>query len=58
MKFTNDEIRKGMLLYAVTDRIWLKEGQWSNLPSDSGKRLGCSILSGGSRTAEGPVQPP
>lgn len=27
MKFTNDEIRKGMLLYAVTDRIWLKEGQ-------------------------------
>ena len=27
MKFTNDEIRKGMLLYAVTDRSWLKEGQ-------------------------------
>ena len=27
MKFTRDEIRKGMLLYAVTDRSWLKEGQ-------------------------------
>lgn len=27
MKFTKDEIREGMLLYAVTDRSWLKEGQ-------------------------------
>lgn len=27
MKFTQDEIRKGMLLYAVTDQSWLKEGQ-------------------------------
>ena len=27
MKFTKDEIRKGMLLYAVTHRSWLKEGQ-------------------------------
>lgn len=27
MKFTKDEIRKGMLLYAVTDRSWLQEGQ-------------------------------
>lgn len=27
MKFTRDEIRKSMLLYAVTDRMWLKEGQ-------------------------------
>ena len=27
MKFTKDEIRKGMLLYAVTDRCWLKEGE-------------------------------
>ena len=27
MKFTKDEIRKAMLLYAVTDRSWLKEGQ-------------------------------
>lgn len=27
MKFTKDEIRRGMLLYAVTDRSWLKEGQ-------------------------------
>lgn len=27
MKFTNDEIRRAMLLYAVTDRSWLKEGQ-------------------------------
>ena len=27
MRFTTDEIRKGMLLYAVTDQSWLKEGQ-------------------------------
>lgn len=27
MKFTKDEIRRSMLLYAVTDRRWLKEGQ-------------------------------
>ena len=27
MKFSKDEIRKGMLLYAVTDRCWLKEGE-------------------------------
>ena len=27
MKFTTNEIRRGMLLYAVTDRSWLKEGQ-------------------------------
>ena len=27
MQFTTDEIRKGMLLYAVTDQSWLKEGQ-------------------------------
>ena len=27
MKFTRDEIRKAMLLYAVTDRMWLKEGE-------------------------------
>ncbi len=27
MKFTKDEIRKAMLLYAVTDRAWLKEGE-------------------------------
>ena len=27
MKFTQDDIRKGMLLYAVTDQSWLKEGQ-------------------------------
>ena len=27
MKFTKDEIRAAMLLYAVTDRMWLKEGQ-------------------------------
>ena len=27
MKFTKDEIRKGMLLYAVTDQSWLKEGK-------------------------------
>ena len=27
MNFTKDEIRKGMLLYAVTDQSWLKEDQ-------------------------------
>lgn len=27
MKFTKDDIRKGMLLYAITDQSWLKEGQ-------------------------------
>lgn len=27
MKYTKDEIRKSMLLYAVTDQTWLKEGQ-------------------------------
>ena len=27
MKFTKDEIQQAMLLYAVTDRMWLKEGQ-------------------------------
>lgn len=27
MKFTKEEIRSGMLLYAITDRMWLKEGQ-------------------------------
>ena len=27
MRFTKDEIRKAMLLYAVTDSSWLKEGQ-------------------------------
>lgn len=27
MKFSKEEIRKSMLLYAVSDRMWLKEGQ-------------------------------
>lgn len=27
MKFTKDEIRSAMLLYAVTDQMWLKEGE-------------------------------
>ena len=27
MNFTKDEIRKAMLLYAVTDQMWLKEGE-------------------------------
>ena len=27
MKFTRDEIRKAMLLYAVTDQMWLKDGE-------------------------------
>lgn len=27
MKYTKDDIRKSMLLYAVTDRRWLKEGE-------------------------------
>ena len=27
MKFTKDDIRRSMLLYAVTDRTWLRQGQ-------------------------------
>lgn len=27
MKFTRDEIRRAMLLYAVTDQAWLREGE-------------------------------
>ena len=27
MKYSKEEIRKSMLLYAVTDRMWLKEGE-------------------------------
>ena len=27
MKFSKDEIRRAMMLYAVTDRMWLKEGE-------------------------------
>ena len=27
MKFTKEEIHKSMLLYAVTDRMWLNEGE-------------------------------
>lgn len=27
MKFTRDEIRRSMLLYAITDRTWLKDGE-------------------------------
>ncbi|MBQ8144298.1 MAG: thiamine phosphate synthase [Butyricicoccus sp.] len=27
MKYTKDDIRKAMLLYAVTDRMWLHEGE-------------------------------
>ena len=27
MKFTKDEIRRAMLLYAITDRSWLKQGE-------------------------------
>lgn len=27
MKFTKDELRRSMLLYAVTDRAWLKKGE-------------------------------
>ena len=26
-RFTKEEIRRAMLLYAVTDRYWLKEGE-------------------------------
>ncbi|MEG2936636.1 MAG: thiamine phosphate synthase, partial [Clostridium sp.] len=27
MKFSKEEIKSSMLLYAVTDRMWLKEGE-------------------------------
>ena len=37
MKFTRDEIRRSMLLYAVTDRAWLKPGE--TLPQVAGAVL-------------------
>ena len=27
MKFSKEEIQNSMLLYAVTDRMWLKDGE-------------------------------
>ena len=43
MKFTKDEIRKAMLLYAVTDQMWLKEGETLSCVVEevfrSGKRI-------------------
>ena len=52
MKYSKEEIRKSMLLYAVTDRMWLKEGEkltdvcrkcagaWGNISADPGERPG------------------
>ena len=37
MRFTRDEIRRSMLLYAVTDRAWLKPGE--TLPQVAGAVL-------------------
>ena len=34
MKFTRDEIRRSMLLYAISDRTWLKEGRRSHAAAE------------------------
>ena len=44
MKFTRDEIRKAMLLYAVTDQMWLKEGETLGDVVESVLRNGATFL--------------
>lgn len=44
MKFTKDEIRKSMLLYAVTDRMWLKEGETLAQVTEDVLRSGATFL--------------
>ena len=44
MKFTKDEIRKAMLLYAVTDQMWLKEGETLGDVVESVLRNGATFL--------------
>ena len=52
MKYSKEEIRRSMLLYAVTDRMWIKgrrkadrcmqkcAGARGNISADSGERSG------------------
>ena len=44
MKFTKDEMRKAMLLYAVTDQMWLKEGETLGDVVESVLRNGATFL--------------
>ena len=44
MKFTRDEIRKAMLLYAVTDQMWLKDGETLSDVVESVLRSGATFL--------------
>ena len=44
MKFTKDEIRKAMLLYAVTDQMWLKEGETLTDVAESVLQNGATFL--------------
>ena len=44
MKFTRDEIRKAMLLYAVTDQMWLREGETLGDVVESVLRNGATFL--------------
>ena len=44
MKFTKDEIRASMLLYAVTDRMWLKEGESLVSVAESVLKNGATFL--------------
>ena len=44
MKFTKDEIRSAMLLYAVTDQMWLKEGETLADVVESVLRNGATFL--------------
>lgn len=44
MNFTKDEIRQSMLLYAVTDRSWLKEGETLLSVCEDGLQHGATFL--------------
>lgn len=44
MKFTKAEIKRSMLLYAVTDRMWLKEGQTLAQVTEEVLRGGATFL--------------
>ena len=44
MKFTKEEIRKSMLLYAVTDRMWLNEGETLISVAEEVLKNGASFL--------------
>ena len=44
MKFSKEEIRKSMLLYAVTDRSWLKEGEMLTQVCEKVLKSGATFL--------------